>query len=79
VNGDDGNLNYDTGIYSNALTAIVELNFAYKNFGFFVRGRGLYDYENEENDRLRTPLTDEALERVGKGRDPGRPAGGQLG
>jgi hypothetical protein len=65
VNGDDGNLNYDTGIFSNALTAIVELNFAYKNFGFFVRGRGLYDYENEENDRLRTPLTDEALERVG--------------
>jgi hypothetical protein len=65
VNGDDGNLNYDTGIYSNALTAIVELNFAYKNFGFFVRGRGLYDYENEENERERLPLTDEALERVG--------------
>ncbi len=65
VNGDDGNLNYDSGIYSNALTAIVEIDFALKNFGFFVRGRGLYDYENEENDRARTPLTDEALDRVG--------------
>jgi hypothetical protein len=61
VNGDDGNLNYDTGIYSNALTAIVELDFAYKNFGFFLRGRGLYDYENEQNDRERTMLTDERV------------------
>jgi hypothetical protein len=65
VNGDDGNLNYDTGIYSSAVKAIVELDFATDNFGFFLRGRGIYDYENEDNDRERTPLTKDALERVG--------------
>lgn len=65
VNGDDGNLNFDKGLFSNALSATMELNFAYKNFGFFVRGFGFYDYEIEEEDRERTPLTDEALDRVG--------------
>jgi len=65
VNGDDGNLNYDTGIFSNALQATMELDFEYKNFGVFLRGFGFYDYENEEEDRARTPLSEEALERVG--------------
>jgi hypothetical protein len=65
VNGDDGNLNFDTGLVSNALKATVELDFQYKNFGFFVRGFGFYDYEVEENCCVRTQLTDDALERVG--------------
>jgi hypothetical protein len=65
VNGDDGNLNFDKGLVSNALQATVELDFQYKNFGFFVRGFGFYDYEVENNCCARTPLSDEALERVG--------------
>ncbi len=65
VNGDDGNQNYDTGIASNALKWTSELEFSYKNFGGFVRGFAFYDYENEEGDRARTPLSDEALGRVG--------------
>jgi len=67
VNGDDGNLNYDTGIFSNQLQLTSELEFSRNNFGFFFRGWGFYDYENENNDRAReeTPLTDEALKRVG--------------
>jgi len=65
VNGDDGNLNFDKGFVSNAVSATVELRFEYKNVGFFVRGFGFYDYEIEQGDTARTPLTDEALERVG--------------
>ncbi len=62
VNGDDGNLNFDTGLVSNTLKATVDLDFAYKNFGIFLRGSGFYDYELENNDRVRTPISAEGLE-----------------
>jgi hypothetical protein len=65
VNGDDGNLNYDKGLFSNAVKLTSELEVSYKNVGAFVRGFAFYDYENEKGDRARSPLTDEALERVG--------------
>jgi len=64
VNGDDGNLNYD-GMFANALKLSTELDIQYKNFGLFFRGFGFYDHESEEGDRLRTPLTEAALDRVG--------------
>ena len=65
VNGDDGNLNYPKGTYSTVLKLTSELELKYKNSGVFVRFRGFYDLENEDEDRARTPLTDAALERVG--------------
>lgn len=65
VNGDDGNLNFGTGLVSNNLRATVDVDFAYKNFGAFVRGRGFYDYEIEEGDRDRTPLHPDAMDWVG--------------
>ena len=65
VNGDDGNLNYETGIASSAVKWTSELEFSYKNFGGFVRGFSFYDQENEDQDRARTPLSDDAMERVG--------------
>jgi hypothetical protein len=65
VNGDDGNLNYGTGIASNALQLTSELEVKRDNFGIFLRGWGLYDYENEEEDRKRTDLSDQALDLVG--------------
>jgi len=65
VNGDDGNLNFNKGIYSNTMGLTVEVEMSYKNFGAFVRGRGFYDYEIENGDRARTELSDAALERVG--------------
>lgn len=65
VNGDDGNLNYGTGIASNALKLTTEIEMRYKNVGAFVRFRGFYDYENEDRDRERTPLSPDALKRVG--------------
>jgi len=65
VNGDDGNQNYDKGIFTNAAKITSELQFSYKNFGGFVRGFAFYDFENEKTDRSRTPLSDAALDRVG--------------
>ncbi len=65
VNGDDGNLNYKTGIASNAATLTSEIQISYGNFGAFVRGYGFYDYENQDGKRARTPLTDAAKRRVG--------------
>ena len=65
VNGDDGNLNFEQGLVSNALRATVDLDFGYKNFGAFVRGTGFYDNEIENGDTDRTPLPDEAADWVG--------------
>jgi hypothetical protein len=65
ANGDDGNLNYESGISSNAVKWTSELELRYKSVGAFVRAFALYDYENEEGDRDRTPLSDDALDRVG--------------
>ena len=65
VNGDDGNLNYPKGTYSTVLKLTSELELKYKNSGVFVRFRGFYDMENEDEDRARTPLSEAALDRVG--------------
>jgi len=65
VNGDDGNLNYDTGIFSNSLQLTSELEVKRKNWGVFLRGWGFYDIENERGDRARTQLSEGALDRVG--------------
>ena len=40
VNSDDGNLNYDSGIVSNASKFIGELDLNYRNFGAFARVHG---------------------------------------
>jgi hypothetical protein len=69
VNGDDGNLNYDTGIVSNVFKLTTEIELSKKDVGAFVRFRGFFDEENEEGRRLRTPLSSGALERVGNRAD----------
>ena len=67
VNGDDGDLNYDDGdLISNAVKVTSDLALQYKNFGVFLRGTAFYDFENNDGDRARTPLSDEALDMVGK-------------
>lgn len=66
-NGDDGNLNYDDGdLISNAAKITSELALDYNNFGLFLRGSAFYDFENEDGDRERTQLSDDALDLVGK-------------
>ena len=38
VNNDDGNLNYDTGIFSNALRGNAELTMLWGGIGIYARG-----------------------------------------
>jgi hypothetical protein len=52
-NIDDGNLNYDTGMYSRAFKAVSELSVNYKNLGAFVRGSALFDDAADDTKRTR--------------------------
>jgi len=67
VNTDDGNLNYRKGWASWVAKGTHDLELQYgDHLGAFARVTYFYDYENERNDRSRTPLTDEARDRVGR-------------
>jgi hypothetical protein len=65
VNGDDGNQNYKTGLFTNAMKITSEFQFSYKNVGGFFRGFAFYDIENQSGDRERTSLSKAAKRRVG--------------
>lgn len=65
VNGDDGNLNYKKGLFTNAAKITSEFEVSYQNFGGFVRAFAFYDIENEQGDRARTSLSNAVRERVG--------------
>ena len=56
-NGDDGNLNYIEGRVSNAFKVVSELSLDRGNYGLFVRGSALYDFDVEEHDTRRTPIS----------------------
>ena len=55
-NIDDGNLNYDTDMYSRALKVLTELSLNYRSVGAFVRASALYD--DAADNTQRTPLAD---------------------
>src|SRR3954471_14162783 len=61
-NIDDGNLNYDTDMFSRALKALTELSLNYRNVGAFVRASALYD--DAANKTQRTPLADSSEDLV---------------
>ncbi len=65
VNADDGNLNYEKGWVSAPVLLSADLQFNYKDSGAFFRANAFYDTINEDKDRERTPLTSEAMDRVG--------------
>ncbi len=69
ANGDDGTQNYDTGIVSNMVRITEELSLRHGNFGAYVRGYAFYDYENQDQNRERTNLSDSAKDIVGKDAD----------
>ncbi|MEH6591541.1 MAG: DUF1302 family protein [Halioglobus sp.] len=52
VNGDDGNNNFDTGLISNRITYLLEMDATWQSYGLFVRGRAFYDevYKNSDTD-----------------------------
>ena len=64
TNSNDGNLNYDRGVVSNASKFTTDLDIGTGNFGAFVRATGFIDFENENGTRERTPLDDAAKDRV---------------
>jgi uncharacterized protein DUF1302 len=61
-NIDDGNLNYDTDMFSRALKALTELSVNYRGVGAFVRASALYD--DAAADTQRTPLSDKSEDLV---------------
>ena len=65
ANSDDGNLNYDRGIVSNAFKITSEMELSYRNYGAFVRASAFYDIENEKGDRARTPLSEDTMDLAG--------------
>jgi len=69
ANNDDGTLNYNEGVLSNALRFNADLILAWRQFGAYVRGFAFYDYENQEDDRARTPLSDDGKDILGKDAD----------
>lgn len=64
VNNDDGNRNYpDSGdLVANTIKFTSEFDLRYKNYGFFTRFMGFYDFLNHNEEFL----SDEAIKRVGK-------------
>ena len=55
TNGDNGNLNYDSGeSFSKILKGSHDLAISYKNFGLFARGMYFYDFEMMDGDRAWT-------------------------
>ena len=66
ANGNDGDLNYKRGLVSNTSKFTTDLDLGYHNFGAFLRLNGFLDFENQNGERERTPLTDEAKARVGQ-------------
>lgn len=65
VNSDDGNLNYGKGWVSALLKGSHDLELRYRNFGAFFRGYYFHDFE--AGDTRRTPLSDDAKDRVVEG------------
>ena len=66
ANDNDGNLNYDRGLVSNASKFTTDLDIGIGGFGAFLRTTGFLDYENQNGTRERTPLSDAAKDRVGR-------------
>ena len=61
-NIDDGDLNYDTDLYSRAAKLLTEISLNYKGVGVFVRASALYD--DAAADTQRTELSDRSKDLV---------------
>jgi hypothetical protein len=64
-NIDDGNLNYRSDFFSKAVKAVTEVSVNAGNFGAFVRGSALYDFQTEDKFTDRTDLSETAKDLVG--------------
>lgn len=67
INGDDGNLNYDTGLIALAARATHELSVEHGNFGAFTRFTYFYDVLNaNKNSTEFRDLSKKAVDQVGR-------------
>ncbi len=64
-NIDDGDLNYRRGRVSNALKVVSELSLDHDNYGFFFRAAGMHDFEVQDNETRRTPISASGLSLAG--------------
>lgn len=67
VNGDDGDLNYPTGVASFLVKGTHDLELKWHNLGLFARGYYFYDFKNANTTLLHVPLSKLAQGRVGSG------------
>ena len=52
INADDGNYNFSRSMVQNKASVVSELNLAWRNYGFFARGRAYYDeVYNQDTDQ----------------------------
>lgn len=71
LNFNDGNNNFDPGLVSNNMKAIIEFGGEYRDFSFFIRADTMYDWVYNEN---KSDLSDAAYPSYNNG----IPAGGTL-
>jgi len=71
-NGDDGDLNFDTGLISELIKVTTDFSVRYMDFGFFARGMAFYDaYLMSESDDMRVDIMDneDSKDLIGRGID----------
>ena len=67
VNGDNGNLNYESGDFTSVSGKIThELELGYKNFSVFSRAFYFYDTIVTDSDPARTAISDRAKDEIGR-------------
>ena len=57
ANTNDGTNNFDKGVVSNRVSLLTEADFQWRNYGFFVRGKALYDHRYEEGNANQSEKT----------------------
>lgn len=57
ANTNDGTNNFDKGVVSNRISLLTEADVQWRNFGFFLRGKALYDHRYEEGNANQTEET----------------------
>lgn len=59
LNADDGTRNFSRSLVQNKVSIVSEMNLAWRNFGFFARGRAYYDdvYNNDTDQNEQAYLT----------------------
>jgi hypothetical protein len=52
INSNDGNNNFDSGLVSNRLTLLIDMDLSWESYGFFLRGKAFYDdvYKDDDTD-----------------------------